>query len=146
MIRLLLLLLISGAAHAGPFHAEQLEGLYVLAIGRAQLGVPERPPQVYRVSKSVLQTIACRRPCEARAVQIADAVFYRDDMNPNDTIDASILAHEFVHYLQWIKHGPVDDGDCLGKAARERQAYQVQRELLERAGIEMPRPQIVGCL
>jgi len=52
-------------------------------------------------------------------------------------LHASILFHEYIHYFQWIQHGPVfTEGellDCERSVAWEREAYTLQMKMLERA-------------
>lgn len=129
---------------AAEFNAEELHQLYVVTIGRAGIGVPEKAPRVYAVSKDTMTEIACHRECEAKGFQAGDSIFYRDDLNPLDPQDMGVLVHEFTHYLQWKRYG--NPKDCVDKANREREAYQVQAEFLAKAGLMMARPQIVGCM
>jgi hypothetical protein len=55
-------------------------------------------------------------------------------------VDArALLIHEFVHHLQERECGPVPSKDpiaqCKETARREKQAYGIQADVLEKAGL-----------
>lgn len=127
---------------AAEIPATELRDLYAIAYGRAGIGVPEKPPRVYFASPALLRALLRCQDCDPRGVQIADAVFYRDDLG-TDPLSRSVLVHEFVHYVQWVRYGAATT--CEEWAAREAQAYRVQREVLERVDISVAVPEIERC-
>lgn len=136
---LLVMLLIAGTikvvrGETDPPGPEQLHSLYLIAVGHTGIGVPEKPPKVYRVSRKTLCVLTSRpEKCTVMGLQAADAVFYSDELDFTKAFDSSILLHEFVHYLQWAKSGNVKDE--FEKRTRECQAYKVQAEVLGKLNI-----------
>jgi hypothetical protein len=137
------LLLWSPSAQAGEIQREQLVELYGLAYAGAGIGVPERPPRVYRVSRATMSEMVCHADCDIRAAQFADAVFLVDDIDPDDAFDKSIVVHEFVHYVQWVYRGRAVG--CDEKRRREVQAFMIQSNALEHAGLRFPVPELPLC-
>lgn len=122
------------AAEKDPPGPEQIQSLYMLAVGHAGIGVPEKAPRVYRVSNKTLCVLANRpENCRVLGIQAADAVFYSEELDFTKAFDSSILLHEFVHYLQWSKSGNIKSQ--FEQRARECQAYKVQAEVLGKLNI-----------
>lgn len=122
-------------AEQDPPSPEQVQNLYVVAVGHTGLGVPEKPPMVYRVSTAALCELVNRKAgCPIRGLQVADAVFYSNDLDFTKPFDSSILLHEFVHYIRYehkvngVKEGPPKDK--FEQRRRECEAYKVQAEVL----------------
>lgn len=132
------------AAEQDPPSPDQIHNLYVIAIGETGQGVPEKSPKVYRMSSASLCEIVNRDPnCGVHGVQIADAVLYDEDLNFTKATDSAILAHEFVHYIQWVKHGRAKT--CEERADREAEAYKIQARILSKVNVYYPLPQRMHC-
>lgn len=138
-------------AETDPPGPEQIQNLYMLAVGHAGIGVPEKAPKVYRISEAALCGVVGQDAnCGMKGMQVADAVFYSDQLDFTQALDSSILLHEFVHYLQyeqpkynaakntWSKAGRVKTP--LEYDMRECQAYKVQREVLGKLNINFSIP------
>jgi hypothetical protein len=70
------------------------------------------------------------RECEAIGWYDDTGVVYIDERHSNfeNSFNASLLVHEFTHYLQH-QSGDFPD-DCYGFIAREREAYNVQNRFI----------------
>ena len=128
------------AAEPDPPSPQQIQSLYVIAVGLSGIGVPEKPPKVYPVSPAAMCEIV---GCQVKGFQAADAVFYRDDLDFTNALDSSILGHEFVHYLQWNKYGRAKN--AAERKQRECFAYKVQSEMLSKIGINYYIPEEFRC-
>lgn len=124
--------------------ADEATSLYALAYGYAGIGVPDEPPHFYPVTSKTLALLACGKPdCGARALQVADAIFYDHRIDTGDPLDLSILVHELVHYAQWVTRGEATT--CVERRAREEEAYRVQAEVLDRINLRLAVPALPGC-
>lgn len=144
LIVLLLLATSAFAKEQDPPSPDQIQSLYVIAIGLSGLGVPEKPPQVYRVSRAAICTMLnASETCPAKGFQAADAVFYSNELDFTDAVDSSILGHEMVHYLQWIKSGRAKSRGEHNQ--RECYAYKIQSEMLSKVGVNYYIPVEYRC-
>lgn len=133
-------------AHAekDPPGPEQIQSLYIIAVGLSGQGVPDKPPQVYRVSRATICTVlGASETCPAKGFQAADAVFYSNELDFTEALDSSILGHEFVHYLQYKKSGRAKND--LDKRQRECFAYKIQSEMLSKVGVNYYIPLEYRC-
>lgn len=121
-------------AETDPPGPEQIQNLYVLAVGHAGIGVPMKPPMVYRVSHKTLCVLTGRpEDCTVMGLQAADAVFYSNELDFTKAFDSSILLHEFVHYIRWSKSGNAKS--AIEQRSGECEAYKVQAEVLGKLNI-----------
>ena len=52
----------------------------------------------------------------------------------SDCRQRAVLAHEFVHYFQFVSHGPIPQGafeEDMRRLAREMEAYKIEKEFEE---------------
>ena len=108
---------------------------------------PERAPEVVTVPHVFFVNQACGgHECRVYGWYAGGDKLYIDErMDPQSNIvDASVVVHEMVHYLQGIaRTGNIPDngaayGDkplCSAAIDMEREAYGVQREFLLRYGV-----------
>lgn len=76
--------------------------LYAVAYGEAGLGIPDFSPTIRLLPAEQLERAVCGKPCAGlKAAQIGDVVLLRVDLDMTDPLNASILLHELVHYVQW---------------------------------------------
>lgn len=141
---LLMLATTAFATEKDPPSPDQIQSLYVIAVGLSGLGVPEKAPKVYRVSRATICTILnASETCPAKGFQAADAVLYSDELDFKDAVDSSILGHEMVHYLQWVKNGRAKSrGE---HKVRECFAYKIQSEMLSKIGVNYIIPEEYRC-
>ena len=101
---------------------------------------PAAMPQILAVSPTYLQTAACNGgPCKVMGWFPPGNTIYLDQrLDPYDNLLASsVVVHEMVHYLQYLKAGGLPPA-CEDVIALEREAYGVQREYLLRYGVYQP--------
>lgn len=138
-------------------HAEQdppspadVATVYIMTVGIAGIGVPEKAPKVYRVSNATLCEMVNRDPgCPVFGAQLADAVFYSEDLSFAENtregwIARGVLVHEFTHYLQY-RHTGGRGKTCQEKADRENGAYAVQADYLRQHDVGLVRPERSKC-
>lgn len=136
-------LLFSLSAAAEPSR-DQLISLYASAYGRLGIGIPDKPPHIYPVSKETLrELVRCQNSCQVQGAQVADSVFYWEGTDFSNPIESSWLLHEIVHYVQYWKKGPAKT--CQEKADREWEAYKIQAYVLEQNDVSFPMPQRMVC-
>lgn len=113
---------------------EQAALIYVIAHSRTGLPLPERAPNLHFTSRTELRRLYGCDACSVRGLQRGADIFLDQEIDFANALEASILLHEVVHYLQWAARGEVTT--CQEWAARERQAYQIQAAEIVRAGGE----------
>lgn len=137
-------MIFSFRVEANKLTEDQAALLYAIAYGQAGAGVPETGPEVHVVSQEQLEALICEgRTCGVRAAQVGDVVFLREDLDMHDPINASILLHELVHYVQWAKYGMAKD--CADFRQREIEAYRIQFAALARIGVRPPKAVVPVC-
>lgn len=117
----------------------QAASIYALAYGQYGGALPERAPVIHLVSASRLRELMGCKQCPVRGMHDRGVIYLDELLDLERAYDASILLHEYVHYLQWIQGGDVSS--CEVWLERERQAYLIQARILERVG-ENPMPVI----
>lgn len=125
---------------------DQAATVYALAHSVSHLPLPEKAPTIHMVSGEALQLIACGSTgmCQGiRAMQVGQDIFLDQTLDMSTPRNATILLHEFVHYLQWAKGGMPKN--CAEWRDREIVAYQVQNEVLYKIGEELVPPYLKGC-
>jgi hypothetical protein len=111
---------------------------------------PDQPVEVVHVSHDTLVQRACGgRECKVMGwFPPGRSVYIDERLKPNDNLlAASIVVHEFVHFLQY-QAGGYEAFDCSKAIELEREAYAVQREFLLRYGAYQPvgtNSHRVGC-
>lgn len=147
----LFILLLSSVVSADPTtpstpSRDQLSSAYALAYGWLGIGIPDKPPHIYPVSKATLYELVNCQQCPVKAVQIGDSIFYDETMNFSDPLDSSVLAHEMAHYVQWWKKGKAKT--CEEKMEREWEAYKFQSHILDQIDIKfiIPQNMLIKCI
>lgn len=129
---------------SAPLTEQQAALLYAVAYGEAGLGIPDFSPTIRLMYADQLEQTVCGKPCAGlKAAQIGDAILLREDLDMTAPLNASILLHELVHYVQWSKHGPAKD--CEDYRDREIQAYEIQFAALARIGVRAPPAPLPRC-
>lgn len=118
-----------------------MTAMMVWIAGVSGLPVPESPPKVVQLSpRELAERISpdgAYDPAMARrylALYHADSgtILLREDWDPGTLRDRSVLLHELVHHMQASAGRRYP---CRG--ARERAAYEIQAQWLERHGREL---------
>lgn len=119
------------------------QAMYLYAIAYGHVGhIPDSPPHVQFVPRSRLCEIAgLPSTCRLSGLEQSGSVYVRDDLDMASAYDASIVLHEFVHYVQHSKGG--EPRTCEERIRRELEAYDVQIAALERIGAD-PRQAMRG--
>lgn len=110
---------------------------------------PEQPPQVrFEPHAFFVQNVCAGRECPAVGWYNDAGIVYIDDryLDDESMFPASLLVHEFVHYLQDMS-GEYNSLSCEDSRAREREAYHAQNEyiLQAHASFELIRPGPTAC-
>lgn len=96
---------------------------------------PGVPPEIIYKPHQFFVDNTCRgnEKCDAIAWYNDESVIYLDDRleGHTDPDTRSVVVHELVHYLQDLS-GKYKDMDCNLHAKREREAYSVQRQYLNK--------------
>lgn len=136
-----------GRATAAPLTELQAKSIYAVAYGQYK-GPREwldKQPNIYLVDQVRICDIAMLRPtCNVLGISIDGVVYIRADLDFSSTFAAGILLHEYVHHFQWLdgKQDAVaaavargdDSTACALWSENERQAYEIQIHVLEKAG------------
>lgn len=89
-------------------------------------------PHANIVSQAAITQMAAGRHGAAPKAWWKDGQFYvADTLDPEKSIDRSILVHELVHYAT---NGGVEPTSLIQKAEGERLAYQIQNQYLKSIG------------
>jgi len=128
---------LSASARAQDLKDQQAMSIYMLAYGqyggaRGGIPMPAAAPVVHKVSQVRLQQLAGCARCPIRGYHEAGHVYIDEALDFSNAFDASILLHEFVHYLQYIDRGPKED--CAEWLRREHEAYLIQANVLAKVG------------
>jgi hypothetical protein len=130
-----LLVLWVQAVFSAPLTKEQARDIYAVAYGQVT-GPPEwlsQPPIIHVVSPEVLcGMVEQNAACSIRGVYDSGTIYISDAVDFGSVYGASILLHEFVHHLQYLKGGAAHD--CSTWLAYEQQAYLIQAHVLQKAG------------
>ena len=112
--------------------------VYRLASRLSKLPIPDRPPEMHAVPHDeLIKTAGCRCP-SIKALQRGNDIFLDETLDMTDIQNIAVLLHEFVHHLQWANAGPA--AGCREWVDREIVAYQLQNEMLYRAGAHLAQP------
>jgi hypothetical protein len=108
--------------------------LLIAIHGLSAYPVPDRVPEVVLVSHPELERMACDGPCAVYGWFPGGKTIYLDDrLDPvHKTVDAGILVHELVHFLQQESGRFTDRDNCNDWVRREQEAYRVQNRWLRR--------------
>jgi hypothetical protein len=130
-----LLLLWCLTASAAELSQEQAFNAYAIAFGNAGY-IPPRAPIINLANRqSLCQSAGMKADCKVRAITDENGVITLDNtLDFSDPIDASILIHEMVHYVDWAKSGPATN--CAEWLRREQRAYTIQGHALEKIGAD----------
>jgi hypothetical protein len=145
----LLLAVAAEATPPTPQESEILSALMGWAVSLSSYPAPQRVPTVEFVPQSYFDQHACGgRHCHVWGWYPntgQDVVYVRDDMrqllsdgsDPRSLVAASVIVHEFVHYLQ-AAHRGFAPYDCRHALDLEREAYQMQAAYLQSYGRYFP--------
>lgn len=122
-----------------PALTELVAVLMSWAVQLSGYPVPARTPEVELVSQQWLVDQACGgQACRVRGwLPPGERIYLDEALDPiGSTMDASVLLHELVHYLQ-RESGRFGD-DCSAAIDKEREAYATQRSFLAAYGRHAP--------
>lgn len=134
-------------AKADDLTAEQVQSIYAVAYG--QYPGPrdwlDKRPSVHVVERSYICELAHAAPdCYVLGLYIPDHVYLENRLDFSTFWATSILLHEFIHHLQYLKHGyaaldsALERGDvdafCRMHLEKEHEAYMIQAHVLEKVG------------
>ena len=96
---------------------------------------PEKMPELDYEPHSFFVEHAClgNEKCRVAGWYDNNGVVYIDEVlkNQDDAVTRSVVVHEFTHYLQDLS-GQFVSGNCEDHMKREREAYSVQRQYLNK--------------
>jgi hypothetical protein len=120
---------------------ELYSALFSWAVTLSGYPAPATMPVIEYVPHARLEQMMCKsQHCDVLGVYPPGETIYLDDkLDPQDnTVAASIVVHEMVHYLQ-SKSGRYDGkSDCHTVMQLEREAYSVQSKYLTAYGVYYP--------
>ena len=137
-------LLISASAHCAspsPQEADVYAGLLHWAVQLSGYEQPATPPRIEFVSQAFFNEHACDgRQCRVwgwypntgkNVVYVHEAAreLIKDGSDPRSLLAASIVVHEFTHYLQAVSRGSAPYA-CSEAIELEHEAYTVQNAYL----------------
>ena len=140
----LIVLLFSTSAYSSPPSPEEADtyaGLLSWAVELSGYPHPATPPTVEFVSQAFFNEHACGgRACRVwgwypnigqNVVYVHEAArkLIEDGSNPKSLLAASIVVHEFTHYLQAVNRG-MAPYECRESLDLEHEAYTVQNAYL----------------
>lgn len=127
-----------------PSSSVLLASLLAAAIrlsGLPGIDADELPPLVRMTEDELAQTVCPDGGCRSLAA-VFDTERYRillrDSLKLDDPVDNSFLVHEFVHVLQFQRHGHARFSSCQKVLSSEREAYAVQNAYLREFGVFSP--------
>jgi hypothetical protein len=92
-------------------------------------------PTIISSSQDDLKQMYCPgRNCSVSAIYESGTIYLDNDIDFNNSLDKSIILHELVHHVQWIKYGSTLD--CQRWFANEREAYKIQAKYLKSKKID----------
>jgi len=136
LTRLLLLLFICFPIYAAELTPKQAYDIFIVAYGQ-YTGSPEwlkNPPPVNITSQEDLcKLVHDDKPtCVVRGLYHNHEVYVLDTLDFSTVIATAILLHEYIHYFQELKLGPVQN--CGDNLDREMEAYHIQYNVLKASG------------
>lgn len=128
---------VAGRATAADLTPDQARSIYYVAYG--QFHGPrewlEQPPTVILTSADRLCDMYGMAPgCRVLGIYQPGIVYLDKTLDFDNLHDASVLLHEYTHHFQYLKRGKMLD--CADWMDREREAYAIQANVLEKAGDE----------
>ena len=144
----ILFLLLSTSATSSPPSSQELElldGLLSWAVKLSGYEKPATSPTVEFMPQAFFNANACRgKPCRVWGwypntggnvvyVHEATRALIEDSSDPKSLLAASIVVHEFTHYLQAANRSFAKYG-CAQALALEREAYKVQNAYIATYG------------
>lgn len=87
-------------------------------------------PNIQPASLDYLKSLVCNNSkyCPVSAVYYNNTIYYKQDLDLNNSFTKSILVHEFIHHIQ-AKSGFVAT-DCNIWYSNEKEAYRLQAKYL----------------
>lgn len=115
---------------------QQADATYAIAYGYSGF-IPVKAPDLHVVPRAQLcERAGLPAACALRGLSAPDGAVYLDDaLDFSEPVDASILLHELVHYVDFMRSGPVKN--CADWMDRERRAYRIQLIALEKVGADV---------
>lgn len=115
--------------------AELLRVLLSWTVSLSSYTHPGQTPEILFKPQSFFVEIACQgnEKCDAVAWYNNDGTIFLDQRleGNTDAFTRSVVVHELVHYLQDIS-GNYPKMDCELYAQREREAYSIQKQYLNK--------------
>ena len=116
-------------------NTELLAVLLSWAVSLSGYSNPETMPEIQYESNKFFQGQACNNVKKCQVVAWYNdkgIIFLNEKLNRlEDPIVRSVIVHELTHYLQDLS-GKFNELSCENHAAREREAYSIQRTYLNR--------------
>lgn len=104
-------------------------------VSLSQYSHPGTPPEIEYKQHEFFIEKACdgNKKCDVYAWYNDTGIIYLDSRleNKTDAITRSVVVHELTHYLQDLS-GEYKNMDCNLHAKREREAYSIQRQYLNK--------------
>jgi hypothetical protein len=87
-------------------------------------------PDIQPATEQYLKSLVCEgiKYCPVSAVYFNNTVYYKQDLNLNDTLTKSILIHEFIHHIQ--ANSGFLGTNCNVWYGNEKEAYRLQAKYL----------------
>ena len=131
---LIVIMLIWRHGEAREIDSNETMEIYRLAQSLSHIPAPSYPPAIYLATVEQMSAAICPdRGCPVQGFQSGVNIYIDKDLDLSEPFSATVLLHEFVHFLQYAKYGVARN--CAENMLRERQAYAVQNEALARAHI-----------
>jgi hypothetical protein len=115
--------------------AHMIAVLLSWTVNLSQYPHPETPPRIEYRPHSFFVEQAClgNDKCRIAGWYDNNGTVYLDERvkDQEDAMTRSLYVHEFTHYLQDLS-GKFDNHDCEDHMKREREAYSIQRQYLNR--------------
>ena len=143
MRALLLLLVLFGYAGAADLTPERAKDIYIVAYGQCprmadmNAGCPREWLNEMPSVRQVPQPYLCglkqiESDCSILGYYKSGHVLVSDRLDYDKPYDISVLFHEYIHHLQWLKSNKTDFMDCGDNYRREVEAHSLHVHLLER--------------
>lgn len=125
------LIMFCGIPYATELTDEQAAAIYAVAYGQYKF-LPEHAPTVRVMKHSALCEInRFVTDCPIFGLYQNGEISISDRLDFSNPKDSSVLLHEYIHYFQEQKFGPVTD--CRVYLEREYEAYSIQAAVLRAA-------------
>lgn len=128
---------VCGSALAAGVTDEQAAYLYAVAYGQYHF-LPDFPPTVRTLPHAELCALNhFPVDCPIFGLYEDGQIYLSDRLDFSVPKDASVLLHEYIHYFQECRDGPIlaiePSKRCAAVMQREHEAYEIQSEVLRKS-------------